>query len=54
MSTLSWVVTGIVVVAAAYLTQDIWAPTVNGWIGQVPYATSTRAKVASLGSGTNY
>jgi len=55
LSTLGWVVTVVVLVGVGYLTQDIWAPRVNGLIGKVPYATTARSKVASFGgSSTGY
>jgi len=52
MSTLGWVVTAVVVVAVAYVSQDIWAPPLNGAISKIPYATSARSKVASIGGAS--
>lgn len=49
MSTLQWVVVGAVVVVAAFLTQDIWASPVNSALAKVPYLTTARSKVASIG-----
>lgn len=54
MSTLNWVITGVVVAVVAYATQSLWVPPVKKTLSYVPYLDALESKVSEAASGTGY